>query len=246
MKGSFKTALIAAVVSAFVAAGAAVATTQTFVLGTTDRVNAATKVTNLQANGTTVNPVDAPLMTLENKSTSANSTPLSLVAASGHSPLKVNTQTKVTNLNADQLDGKDSSALVQGKGKTYNLAVAITRLSNTDNVYSPSPPVVPGFVNVLFACPPTASSGGVVGFANLAGSSENLFLRNDLHTDAGYFAIPPSIGSLGFGTDGSGDLTTATLNGLPGGVQTTSWIQVASKVNPTTCYFQVQALTTSS
>jgi hypothetical protein len=34
MKGSFKTALIAALVSAFVAAGAAVATTKTFVLGT--------------------------------------------------------------------------------------------------------------------------------------------------------------------------------------------------------------------
>ena len=41
MKGSFKTALIAAVVSAFVAAGAAVATTKTFVLGTTNTVDAA-------------------------------------------------------------------------------------------------------------------------------------------------------------------------------------------------------------
>jgi len=109
VKGSFKTALIAAAVSGVVSASAAVATTQTFVLGTTDRVNAATKVTNLQSNGTTVNPVDAPLMTLENKSTSANATPLSLTAASGHAPLKVNTKTKVANLNADQLDGVDST-----------------------------------------------------------------------------------------------------------------------------------------
>src|SRR5262245_30425441 len=116
MKGSFKVALIAAAVSGVVSASAAVATTQTFVLGTTDRVNAATKVTNLQANGTTVNPVDAPLMTLENKSSSANATPLLLTAASGHAPLKVNTQTKVANLNADQLDGKDSSSFTAGTG----------------------------------------------------------------------------------------------------------------------------------
>ena len=109
MKGSFKTALIAAIVAAVVSTGAAVATTQTFILGTTDRVNAATKTTNLQGNGTTVNPVDAPLLTLENKSTTTNATPLSLLASANHSPFKVNTQTKVTNLNADQLDGRDST-----------------------------------------------------------------------------------------------------------------------------------------
>jgi hypothetical protein len=129
VKGSFKTALIAAIVSAIVAAGAAVATTQTFVLGTTDRVNAATKVTNLQANGTTVNPVDAPLMAFENKSGTANATPLSLIAASGHSPLKVNTQVKVANLNADQLDGRDSSYFLP---KTSKVADA-DRLDGLDS-----------------------------------------------------------------------------------------------------------------
>ena len=108
MKSSFKTALIAAVVSAFVAAGAAVATTQAFTLGATNRVNAASGVTNVQANGTTVNPVDAPLVTLENKSATANATPLSLLAAPNHAALKVNTSTRVTNLNADALDGHDS------------------------------------------------------------------------------------------------------------------------------------------
>lgn len=71
MKGSFKTALIAAVVSAVVSAGAAVATTQTFVLGTDNRVNAPSDVTNVRSDGTTVNPIDAPLLTLENKSTTA-------------------------------------------------------------------------------------------------------------------------------------------------------------------------------
>jgi hypothetical protein len=112
MSSTFKTALIAAVVSAFFAAGAAVATTQTFVLGTIDRVNAASNVTNVQANGTTVNPVDAPLVTLENKSTTANATPLSLLAAPSHQPFKVNSQTKVVNLTADKLDGIDSKGFL--------------------------------------------------------------------------------------------------------------------------------------
>lgn len=107
MKGSFRTALIAAVVSAVVSAGAAVATTQAFTLGTTNRVNAPSMVVNATSNGVT-NPVDAPLLTLNNKSSTANATPLSLLAASGHAPFTVNTQTRVTNLNADQLDGRSS------------------------------------------------------------------------------------------------------------------------------------------
>jgi hypothetical protein len=132
MKGSFRTALIAAVVSAFVAAGAAVATTQTFVLGTTDRVNAASNVTNVQANGTTVNPVDAPLLTLENKSTTANATALSLLAAPNHAALKVNTQTKVPNLNADALDGHDSGYFLS---KTAQAADSAALAGNTPGAF---------------------------------------------------------------------------------------------------------------
>ena len=116
MKDTFKTALTAAVVASAITAGAAIATTQAFTLGATNRVDAPSRVTNVQANGTTVNPVDAPLLTLENKSTTANATPLSLVVAGNHAPLKVNTGVKVTNLKADRLDGFDSTGFVQGRG----------------------------------------------------------------------------------------------------------------------------------
>src|SRR5262245_36103088 len=104
MSGTFKAALVAAVVAAVVSAGAAVATTQAFTLGTTNRVDAPSTVVNATSNGVT-NPVDAPLLTLNNRSSTANATPLSLVAASGHAPFKVNAETKVANLNADKLDG---------------------------------------------------------------------------------------------------------------------------------------------
>jgi hypothetical protein len=99
-----------------VAAGAAVATTQTFTLGTDNRVDAATKVTDVSSDGT-VNPVDRALLSVENQSTTADATPLSLVAAPNHAPLKVNTGVKVTNLNADRLDGVDSSGFLPATGK---------------------------------------------------------------------------------------------------------------------------------
>ena len=105
MKSSFKTALIAAVVSGFVAAGAAVATTKTFVLGTTNTVDAASTVT---AGATGLN---TKMLQLTNTSTGSNATALGLTVVSGHAPFAVNSQTRVANLNADQLDGLDSSAL---------------------------------------------------------------------------------------------------------------------------------------
>ena len=110
MKGSFKTALIAAVVSAFVAAGAAVATTQAFTLGTTNTVNAASTVT---AGSTGLN---AKLLQLTNNNTGTSATALGLDVASGHAPFAVNSQTRVANLNADKLDGIDSAGFVRGRG----------------------------------------------------------------------------------------------------------------------------------
>jgi hypothetical protein len=111
MASTFKTALIAAVAAAAVSAGAAVATTQAFTLGTTNRVDAPSTVVNVNGNGAT-SPVDAPLLTLDNRSSTANATPLALLAAPNHPALKVNTGIKVTNLNADRLDGIDSAGFV--------------------------------------------------------------------------------------------------------------------------------------
>lgn len=109
MNGSFKTALIAAVVSAFVAAGAAVATTKTFVLGTTNTVDAPSTVTA----GSGLN---TKLLQLTNNSTGSSSTALGLTTPSSRPPLIVSSQARVANLNADKLDGKDSAGFVQGRG----------------------------------------------------------------------------------------------------------------------------------
>jgi hypothetical protein len=131
MKGSFRTALIAAVVSAVVASGAAVATTQTFTLGTTNTVDAASTVT---AGATGLN---AKLLQLTNNSTGSSATALGLTTPSSRPPMIVSSPAKVANLNADKLDGTDSTGFVP--------AAAVRRVGPLTVTASSSfpPPYVP-------------------------------------------------------------------------------------------------------
>jgi hypothetical protein len=110
MKSSFKTALIAAVVSAFVAAGAAVATTKTFVLGTTNTVDAASTVS---ASGSGLN---TKMLQLTNTNSGSSATALGLSTAPSRPPMIVSSDAKVAKLNADELDGIDSAGFMKGRG----------------------------------------------------------------------------------------------------------------------------------
>jgi hypothetical protein len=116
MKSSFKTALIAAVVSAFVAAGAAVATTKTFVLGTTNTVDAASTVT-AGASG-----LNARMLQLTNNSTGSSATALGLTTPGSRPPMIVSSGAKVATLNVDKLDGRDSGYFLPTTGTAANSA----------------------------------------------------------------------------------------------------------------------------
>jgi hypothetical protein len=72
-----------------------------FILGSLN--NTATAITKLTG---TVG--GGPALQVSNPSTATGSTALDLQVATGKAPMKVNRTTKVTNLNADLLDGKDS------------------------------------------------------------------------------------------------------------------------------------------
>jgi hypothetical protein len=86
--------------------GTAVAATGgNFILG---QSNSASSTTSLTA------PLAGKGLQVTNTSTGAGATALGLNVASGHPPFTVNSGTKVTNLNADKLDGMDSSAFVPG------------------------------------------------------------------------------------------------------------------------------------
>jgi hypothetical protein len=98
-------ALVIAIIALFVALGGAgmAATGGNFILG---KANSATSTTSLSA------PIGGKALQVSNTSTTAGATALGLSAAAGHAPFTVNTSTKVANLNADRLDGIDSTGFV--------------------------------------------------------------------------------------------------------------------------------------
>lgn len=81
-----------------------------FILGSLN--NTATAITKLTG---TVG--GNPALRVSNPSTATGSTALDLQTASGKPPMKVNSGTKVTNLNADKLDGQDSNAFLGANAK---------------------------------------------------------------------------------------------------------------------------------
>jgi hypothetical protein len=71
-----------------------------FNLGKTNTVNAVSKL---------VGSVAGPNLLIDNNSTNTAATALDLQVEAGKAPMKVNSQTKVANLNADTVDGVDST-----------------------------------------------------------------------------------------------------------------------------------------
>lgn len=81
------------------------ATGGNFILGQSNSASSTTSLTRTGANA-------GKGLQLTNTSTGAGATALGLNVASGHPPFTVNTGTKVANLNADKLDGLDSSGFL--------------------------------------------------------------------------------------------------------------------------------------
>jgi hypothetical protein len=181
MKSSFRTALLAAVVSAFVASGAAVATTQAFTLGATNTVDAPSTVT------AGPNGITGRLLQLSNQGTDATSTPLGLSAGAGRPPMIVNSSTRVDHLNADLLDGLDSSAFTQGGG-TFVTA----HRENVANGAQGTLVTIPG-ITATFHCSDRP-------FLNM--NLDNVSVSVEINGGTmGYLA--PSTTSYGFGEDGA-------------------------------------------
>ena len=77
---------------------------QAWILG---QGNVATAITSLGGAA----GVNGPMLRIVNNDADANDTALTLDVQSGEAPMRVDSATKVTNLNADQLDGKDSTEI---------------------------------------------------------------------------------------------------------------------------------------
>lgn len=103
-------AMVVALLALGVALGGqnAYATVKTFMLGTSNSSDAPTTVT---ATSTWPTTGSQRLLQLTNTNATAGATALGLNVATGHAPFTVNSATKVTNLNADKLDGIDGAQL---------------------------------------------------------------------------------------------------------------------------------------
>ncbi len=107
--------LVVSITALVVALGGAgySATGGNFILG---QANSATTQTKL------VTPLAGAAFRVDNTSTAAAATGMTIVTNAARPPLAVNSSTKVANLNADKLDGLDSTHFPRTAVVSYNLA----------------------------------------------------------------------------------------------------------------------------
>jgi hypothetical protein len=91
-----------------------------FNLGKTNTVNRLSQL---------VGSTDNPMLRLTNKSAGADATALTLQVQPGHAPMRVNSSTQVTGLNADRVDGQDAAQIGVNGVETASQASA----SNSDS-----------------------------------------------------------------------------------------------------------------
>ena len=218
MKSSFRTALIAAVVSAVVAASAAVATTQAFTLGASNTPDAQTAAVAKNADG--LGGINGPMFKFTNSSTGGSSTPLLLTAAAGRPPLMVGNKVKVPNLNADYLDGLDSASFLPRTSAAANTLKFDGRLPSYFQKYA----------STSFSYPPAGSpqadghvatfkfSAPVAGFA-LVTAQFQVRVKNDgthdCHLESQLASAPAVIGTVQPGHGSPGFVDSWINSNLP-------------------------------
>lgn len=125
--------------------------------------NVATRVTALAGNL----GVNGPMVRLINNNAGADDTALELRVGSGEAPMRVNSTTKVESLNADLLDGQDSSQFV---GSGTNTFVRNNTYRN-ESALGPGTQLGDGTFTLSASC----NSGDVMlsgGPANLSGTTD--------------------------------------------------------------------------
>ncbi len=108
--------------------------------------------------------------------TNSAGTPLSLNSKAGTPPLKVNRRARVANLNADRLDGLDSSQLALKRGRTG------LRYTTSEALHEVTLPEGDGLGAVAYCPPGTRATGG--GAFNAGGHPVY-----DSYGEANYWAV---------------------------------------------------------
>jgi hypothetical protein len=169
MKGFFRGVVLGSITSAVVLLAASAfggtGIGAVFNLGRTNTVN---HQSTLKGNAA------APMLQVANGSTQSGATGVGINVAPGHAPLKVNSSTKVARLNADRLDGIDSSGFVLGGGSLMTAALAPSARAPDVEVLN-----VPAFFRLGVGCqsiPDGPEFDSKVVFKNLTADAGNLFI----------------------------------------------------------------------
>jgi hypothetical protein len=125
-KGTVLGAVVAVVMAGATAAVAGTGVGGAFNLGQTNTVNAPSALSGA---------TNSAQLKVANAGTG---TGVSINVAAGKAPLTVNSATKVNNLNADELDGLDSSQLQRNVTGTCSQGTAISRINTDGTVYCAS------------------------------------------------------------------------------------------------------------
>jgi hypothetical protein len=157
-----------------------------FNLGKTNTVNAIT---------TLVGSVTGPSLRLDNNSTNSAATALDLQVEPGKTPMKVNSTTKVANLNADRLDDKSAEDLsrvaVMNTGDTTAIPTDFSEVTYGQQLSITAPAA--GFVRV----------NGNVTVRNVGCTSGCAFNAYVRHINTGFYSIPQQEDALNdFGNAG--------------------------------------------
>jgi hypothetical protein len=126
-RGKFTVLAVAAALTLGTASAALGANGGNFILGVA--TNSATAITQLTAN------IASPALKIVNTSTSTGATALNLQTATSKPPMTVNSGTKVTNLNADRLDSKDSTQFLSAVPYENSNLVAVPAGANNQSIF---------------------------------------------------------------------------------------------------------------
>src|SRR3954451_800161 len=136
---------------------------------------------------------------------------------------------------ADKLDGKDSSAFIQGPGQAGEQAVAIPA---GQNLWLGNPLL--GFLRLIYACPANLASNGTFAFNNDSGSVANVFVDSG-GANPSYYQMNPG-DQVQFPASTTGDSWHIQARGARGIIT----IEAASvhRSGSNDCHVQAQALLT--
>jgi hypothetical protein len=198
--------------------------------------NVATAITSLGGAA----GVNGPMVRLTNNDGGTNDTALTLNVQSGEPPMAVNSPTKVTDLNADQIDGLNSTDFVQGSGVAISAARTVTK-GNFFYLYDAFQKDRLG-LNVAYRCPDPLSNQGLLRFTNYTSGTVNVFSDNG-SADPVYTTVAPggsgATSDYDQATNPSGERITIQVQGSRVGT-----VEVFSVHRANDCHAQAQALVT--